>query len=774
MARKTTQSSPFGSLEGKALKRRVLIPQASRWSLALRRSEHNYEHGSDDRADESFWLREHGSVPLCGFRDGFQLGPDDISGTIIDERFGLQELLGQGGFSWVFRAEQFSLRRDVAIKIPRRGGEAAERIRRGGQLLGRIEHEFIATLFDAGQFEHRGIQLPYVAMELVRGAEDIATFCRTHRLGPSERVELFTKVCDAVAVAHSRKVVHRDLKPSNILVNDAGQPRVIDFDIASVRQADFSQISTAGGQTNGRIIGTPSYMSPEQWLGSGVGPESDVFSLGIVLFELLTDQRPSRLDSLEMAIRQHASCYLPRLEQVTGIRISKPFRAICERCLKLSSARRFRDAGEIALQLRKRRFSKAVGAGLVDVRVLPAGGVREMKGGRVWVAILLLFLITIFLTAGGIRRFASRRLPEPGKFRTVDPADLFDLELGPRHDGDEFLTAAVNSWRQRNDDRPLPLEFAFMRRLLAGDPGRVCDWPQTAVELHARGEWIAAGDAFGNLVLAKTDSPEVPRRRLPGNGQPLRLVTFAPDGFVAAADSEGRVAVWSIEGADRGLRRDIHIGGSELISAINFSPDGRLLAVATPSGRIGVWEHRSGRQVQCIDGTKHSLRETVASLCFGKAAELLFVGMSSGTMWEIEVASGRWLEKLRPQGNGPRQLRRSRDGDHLVSFIPEGGLQLTEGRTGNLLRESVGAVTPCLDAVIYLRGVEQTLVTMTGAEGGGSAERAIIFSEVTREGTVFERCRFLTKARRIQIADNGVFVVDFDDGVRVWNDRLQE
>ena len=211
-------------------------------------------------------------------------------------RYRLIGRLGEGGFGVVWRAEQTEpVRREVALKLIKPGMDSAAvlaRFEAERQALAVMDHPCIARVFDGGVTE-RG--LPYFVMELVRGMP-ISDFCDTHKLSIAERIGLFIQVCEAVQHAHMKGVVHRDLKPSNILVayDAAGDPRpkVIDFGIAKALNQRLAEATIFTEQ--GQMIGTPEYMSPEQAEMSGldIDTRSDVYSLGVMLYELLTGGLP--------------------------------------------------------------------------------------------------------------------------------------------------------------------------------------------------------------------------------------------------------------------------------------------------------------------------------------------------------------------------------------------------------------------------------------------------------------------------------------------------
>ena len=229
---------------------------------------------------------EFDPVGASGLNPGARVGP-----------YQLIRLLGSGGMAevWLARRADGAFKRDVALKLPlltRRRKDLAQRFVHERDILASLEHPNIARFYDAG-VDADG--LPYLSMEYVQG-QTLMAWCDTESLGIPERLALFLQVLDAVKYAHEKHVIHRDLKPSNILVTESGQVRLLDFGVAKLLQDEGSWDQTQLSGVYGQAL-TPDYASPELLSGGPVDPRSDVYSLGMVLYELLSGARPYRLNA---------------------------------------------------------------------------------------------------------------------------------------------------------------------------------------------------------------------------------------------------------------------------------------------------------------------------------------------------------------------------------------------------------------------------------------------------------------------------------------------
>jgi eukaryotic-like serine/threonine-protein kinase len=295
-------------------------------------------------------------------RDGHSNGP-------IPERIGqyaIRRVIASGGMGTVFEALQDNPSRPVALKVVKgsfESREAMQRLEYETQILARLRHPGIAQIYDAGSFEDRGIQVPYFAMEYIPNARTITEFTAMPGTDSRRKLELFLQVCDAVHHGHQRGIVHRDLKPSNILVDSNGRVRVIDFGVARATGADILQ---ASAQTQvGQLVGTVQYMSPEQFDAdpNDIDTRSDVYALGLVLYELLAGRLPYGTEArglLDLAQQVREGRLRP--VDANDSTLGGEMKAIVHKALNTDREHRYQSAFGLAQDIRRYLSGEAVEA----------------------------------------------------------------------------------------------------------------------------------------------------------------------------------------------------------------------------------------------------------------------------------------------------------------------------------------------------------------------------------------------------------------------------
>lgn len=219
----------------------------------------------------------------------------------IAGRFRIEGEIGTGGMGTVYRAIHLGLQRSVAVKIIKRefaaDPDVADRFLREARTMAKLRHPNAAMIFDAGN-------LPdgrhFIIMEFVEGLTLSEVLAREGSFSPERAVEIALQICDVLEEAHELGIIHRDLKPSNIMLNERGA-RVLDFGVAKVLASSTEVTATHASTGSGQLVGTPRYMSPEQCLGQRVGARSDLYSLGVVLYEMLAG-RPPFMDAMPSAV----------------------------------------------------------------------------------------------------------------------------------------------------------------------------------------------------------------------------------------------------------------------------------------------------------------------------------------------------------------------------------------------------------------------------------------------------------------------------------------
>src|SRR5436305_4271856 len=256
-----------------------------------------------------------------------------LVGTQLSGRYRLDEKIGAGGMSTVYRARDMTLERDVAVKLMHReiaaDSDHLERFRREARAVAQLSHPYLVSVIDAGEDEGR----PYIVFEYVEGETLKDRIRRMGRLPVAEAVAYAIETARAPGYAHQRHIVHRDVKPQNVLIDLEGTAKVTDFGIAR-------SLAEEGLTADGRVLGTTDYVSPEQALGQVVTGQSDIYSLGIALYEMLTGDVPFRGENQVAVAMRHVREELPDV-QVLRPEVSAALAAVVDRATAKELAERY-------------------------------------------------------------------------------------------------------------------------------------------------------------------------------------------------------------------------------------------------------------------------------------------------------------------------------------------------------------------------------------------------------------------------------------------------
>jgi tRNA A-37 threonylcarbamoyl transferase component Bud32 len=366
-----------------------------------------------------------------------------LVGTSLNGRYRLEARIGAGGMSTVYRATDQTLERQVAIKLMNRevagDSDLLERFRREARAVAQLSHPHIVGVIDAGEDDHR----PYIVFEYVEGETLKERIRRLGRLPVSEAVAYSIEIARALGAAHARHIVHRDVKPQNVLIDEEGSAKVTDFGIARTMEED-------GLTADGRVIGTTDYVSPEQALGRPVTGQSDLYSLGVVLYEMLTGEVPFKGESQVAVAMKHVREELPDV-QLKRPEISAALASIVDTATAKREEDRYADDAELIADLEDVLAMETARSGVASrevtsvLRTLPSRArshlpyrLRHPATVGVILAVVLVGLGAGALYLAGRTHHGTGNLPQappPASHRQID------LCAGCAHDYNPLATS---------------------------------------------------------------------------------------------------------------------------------------------------------------------------------------------------------------------------------------------------------------------------------------------------------------------------------------------
>ena len=641
------------------------------------------------------WLED---PPTTSAGTGTFANPETIVRDAMASQYDIEKELGRGGMAIVYKAIQESLGRPVALKVLPQGlthdQKLLERFHREARSAAMLNHPHIVTIFDEG--EMNGVH--YMAMEYLTGRDLHEIIQEGGSLPPDEAVALIAPVAEALGYAHTKDTVHRDVKSSNVMVTDVGRPVLMDFGIA------YASSESRLTQT-GTVLGTPEYMSPEQARGNDVDPRSDLYSLGVVLYEALTGTLPHTgghpmsvvykvLHESYTPPSAHNSSVPDWLEQIIAKLLMKDADERYQTGQALADALKAQDPGEIV--------------------PVPEGG-----------------------SAGGDEP-SSNGVPDespktqvyrPGEESAPEPATATSTETATA----EAPTEA--SARAHTGDKTQRQRLHIVRSLDGN-----ADWVN-AVSFSPDGQYALSGATDNSVKLWEVVTGRQIQTFTGLDSQPIS-VALSPDGsYLVSESSNGHVQLWNVDSGDivRSFERR-----SEAVLAATFSPDGQyVLSGCGEAGTLRMWETETGNDVCTFDHNP----EAIFSLAFSPNGQYVLTGSGqSGTLQLWDVATGsvvRTFEESDWDSTYVFSVSFSPDGRFALSGSDDMTARLWDVESGDLLRTFDGhsglviAVSFSPDGQYVLSGSSDMKVQLwkvdTGSlgyvfEGDADGVNAIAFS----------------------------------------------
>jgi WD40 repeat protein len=577
--------------------------------------------------------------------------------------YALLRELGRGGMGVVYEARQVSLGRVVALKMILAGGHAGQaalaRFRTEAEAIARLQHPHIVQIHEIG--EHDG--LPFFSLEYCSGGS-LAQKLSGTPMQPMDAAALIEPLARAMHAAHSKGVIHRDLKPANVLlvplaagesvgVKGLGVPKITDFGLAK-------KLDEAGHTGTGDVMGTPSYMAPEQAGGrlAEIGPACDTYALGAMLYECMTGRPPFRaatpLDTVLQVVTDEA-VPVRRLNSL----VPRDLETICHKCLHKEPAKRYATAAALADDLARFQRGEPIAA-------RPVGHLeRLMKWAR--------------------RRPAAAALTAVSAaaiVAVVGGSLVFTALLADERDKARLLAEQETRARTKADDQLARAELA----LYAGQLARAnLEWDNNDVDVAryvlSQCPLRLRGPEFRYLYTRFNHRGQ---QLLTGHASLVTCVAYGPDGKrLASADRNGIVRLWDMD--KRTAIRDVN-AHAEQVNWVCFSADGKRLASASDDATVKIWDSDTGAHVLTILGHKGR----VPAVAFSPNGRLLASGGADRTIRLWDAEDGHPIAELPAHKGIVFAVDFNPDGTRLASASLDRTVKLWDTATQKLIHTLAG------------------------------------------------------------------------------------
>ncbi|HEY1599610.1 MAG TPA: protein kinase [Pirellulales bacterium] len=621
-------------------------------------------------------------------------------------RFEILDELGSGGFGIVYRAWDPRTQRHVALKIPRlevlASAEMQARFEQEARAAAKLDHPHIVAVLEAGI---DGV-VPFIASQLCSGIT-LADWLGKQAGAISHRLaaEIVRSLAEAVSHAHERGVLHRDIKPGNVLMVDARQgsadgpdawvPKLVDFGLAKLADDNRDMTQT------GAVLGTIRYMAPELVGGSRkqAGSAADIYSLGAVLYELLTGRPPFAAES-DLEVLRRITTQDPSRIRASHPRVPHDLETICRKCLEKAPSRRYATAHALADDLGRFLGGRPITARPTTTLEVAWKWARRRPATAALLGVCTLSLVGALLGVS-VHYLRLRDSWLQIEARNVRLREITDQAQSSEQQAKELLYTtdiqlAQQAWDRNNFaalkenlERHMPRDNEPDRRgiewyYLAGqlNEGSMVlpdhDGEITSVRFSPDGRVLATASSDGRIRLWDVASGQLQATIDEPQRAPLNGLAFAPDGKVlAVASDRRRVVLCDVESAT--VIRILSDGHQKWVGDVAFSPDGVTLASVGADGQLIFWDWRSGEIVRKITAYGRELR----AVCFTKDGRHVIVAEEWGVPRLWDVATGTMIAALAIEKDlenarqvWPRGISIRADGKHVAIARANGGIRI--------------------------------------------------------------------------------------------------
>jgi tRNA A-37 threonylcarbamoyl transferase component Bud32 len=554
-------------------------------------------------------------------------------------QFTIQRVIGSGGMATVYAALQKQPRRTVALKVMKAGmtaplsQAALRRFRREIEILGKLHHPYIAAVYDAGTFETDSGPAPYFVMEYIAGARNILEYVAHKELNLRDRLKLFVKVCAAVEHGHTHKVIHRDLKPGNILIDQYGEPKIIDFGIAHAAEIETGQ-QTMHTEA-GRLVGTLQYMAPEQvdTRPQDLDGRCDVYALGVLLYKMVTGKPPYDLEALPVfealrIIREER----PRKPSEINSDVKGDLETIILKAMEHDRARRYRNAGSLGRDVVRFLANKPINARRASL------GYRATLFAKRNAVVLSVVGVIALVAAGALGYVAWERM----RLRSQQAGKDQEIQNRERDLAQRLAAATAASGSESAEPRREPFTLA----------------QHTAAITYLR--FVPSPGAHVLLVSASSDhqvmlwdiESRAVTQRIDPIGAAVTLLAVSADGSTLAAagsnDGDPIAIVRCVDGQVVRTLRDL--GGA--VTALGLGPSGEIVAWGSSTLTLNL-RPTDARGPLPPDNPRREPRSMrsasgpFTAIDFGRDDHIVAVGSAGGV---VQV----WEPREAPDSSAPR------------------------------------------------------------------------------------------------------------------------